>query len=82
MLPMPSKLLILLRPASACFCAPAAVHENFMVLVQVPNTGMGEEAQELGLGGRTSAYNLGSLNLSAAGNDEDMPVLRRIILID
>jgi hypothetical protein len=62
---------------SACFCAPAAVHENFMVLVQVPNTEMGEEAQELE-GGRTSADNLGSL--SAAGNDEDMPVLRRILI--
>jgi hypothetical protein len=70
MLPMLSKLLILLRPASACFCAPAAVHENFMVLVQVPNSEMGELE-----GGRTSAYNLGSPSLSAAGNDEDMPVL-------
>jgi hypothetical protein len=62
---------------STCFCAPAAVHENFMVLVQVPNIEMGEEAQELE-GGRTSADNLGSL--SAAGNDEDMPVLRRILI--
>ena len=50
-----------------------------MVLVQVPNTERGEEAQELE-GGRTSADNLGSLSLSVAGNDEDMPVLRGILI--
>ena len=48
-----------------------------MVLVQVPNTEMGEEAQELE-GGRTSADNLGFL--SAAGNDEDMLVLHQILI--